>query len=87
MAIQTNADVASLVRGAMAERGVRQSDVAQALGVSRMAVSRRLSGETSFSAEELIVLRDVLGVPVGRFFGEQTLPLDSGARRRGGRAA
>lgn len=70
MAIRTNADVAAKVRGVLAEKQIRQGEVAQTLNLSRMAVSRRLAGETPFTAEELIKIGDAAHVPVSVFFGE-----------------
>lgn len=72
MTIQTTPDVASKVRGIAAERRVRQSDLAEALNVSRMAVARRFNGSVPFTDRELIVLSRRLEVPVGAFFGEVT---------------
>lgn len=71
MAIRTNADVARRVRGIAAERKVKRASIADALHISRMAVWRRMEGETPFTPEEMIQLSDLIGVPVAAFFGEQ----------------
>lgn len=60
--------VASNVRAEMARRGRTQSQLANCLGVTRPAVSRRLTGQTEFSAGELIETARFLGVPVSTFF-------------------
>jgi len=72
MAITNNADVARRVRGLAAERQVKQTTLADALRVSRMAMYRRMSGETPITAGELITLADVIGVPVGAFYVESS---------------
>lgn len=71
MTVMTNAEVAGKVRGAAAERRVRQAELAAALSMSEMAMSRRMQGQTPFSPEELSRLGDVLRVPVATFFGER----------------
>ena len=43
-------------------------DIATALSVSEMGISRRLNGLTPFTAEELIRLSRALNVPVAAFF-------------------
>lgn len=70
MTKHTPVDVASKIRAAAAEKRKSQGDLATILGTSRMAVSRRLNGHTSFTAEELSKLAEGLDVPVGQFFGE-----------------
>lgn len=73
MAIETNADVARRVRGLTAETKTKQSEIAAALHLSRMATWRRMSGETPFTAGDLIVVADVLGVPVAAFYSDAPL--------------
>lgn len=68
MAIETNADVARRVRGLTAETKTKQSAIADALHLSRMATWRRMSGETPFTAADLIAIAPVLGVPVVAFY-------------------
>jgi transcriptional regulator with XRE-family HTH domain len=63
-------EVADRVRGFATQKRVTQTSLAQALGLSRMAIVRRLNGSVSFSDRELLVLSRTLGVPVGAFFGE-----------------
>ena len=72
MTIRTNADVAAKVRGVAAERLVSQGELAAALNISRMSMSRRFSGQTAFAPAELIALALLFNVPVGTFFGETT---------------
>ena len=70
MAITTNADVARRVRGLVAEKRIKQTIIAEALHLSRMATWRRMSGETPFTAGDLITLAKVLDVPVAAFYAE-----------------
>jgi transcriptional regulator with XRE-family HTH domain len=60
--------VADRVRGIAAEKRVRQSDVAEHLGLSRVAVARRFNGHVAFSPSELINIATFLGVTPGEFF-------------------
>jgi transcriptional regulator with XRE-family HTH domain len=70
MAIETNEDVARRVRGLAAERKVKRTAIADALHLSRMAVWRRMEGETPFTPEEMIRLSRVMDVPVAAFYTE-----------------
>lgn len=62
--------VADKVRGIAAEKRVRQAQLAEALNISKMAITRRFNGSVPFTDRELIVLGRYLNVPVGAFFGE-----------------
>lgn len=66
--------VADSVRGIAAQRRVRQADLATELGLSRMAIVRRLNGTVPFTDRELTTLATYLSVPVGAFFGEVPVP-------------
>jgi transcriptional regulator with XRE-family HTH domain len=71
MAILSNADVAAKVRGVAAEKRTTQADLAAVLHTSPMAVSRRMTGATPFTPEELIAIARHFGVSVATFFGER----------------
>ena len=73
MAITNNADVARRLRGLAAEHKVKHSTLAAELHLSRMAMWRRMTGETPITAEELIVFARVIGVPVVAFYTESTV--------------
>ncbi|QWT24974.1 helix-turn-helix transcriptional regulator [Subtercola sp. PAMC28395] len=62
--------VAPKVRGIAAEKGVSQEGIAQILGISRTAVSKRLNARGDFTATELQKLAASFDVKVGAFFGE-----------------
>lgn len=56
--------VSSEVRAWMARRGLKQADLATALGVTRQAVSLRLSGKTAWTVDDLAVVAKVLDIPI-----------------------
>jgi predicted transcriptional regulator len=62
--------VAAAVRAEMARRNVTQQMLADQLGMTQAAVSRRLVGRVPFDAEELGRVAEYLGVPVSLLFGE-----------------
>lgn len=70
MEIETNADVAGLVRAIAAQRRATQQQLATVLNLSEMAMSRRMNGLTPFSPGELIRISRHFGVAVAYFFGE-----------------
>lgn len=63
--------VADKVRGIAAEKRIRQADIAEHLGISRVAVARRFNGHVAFSPSELIRIAAVLDVAPGDFFPER----------------
>lgn len=50
------------LRGALAERGVRQSDVAQAINISQQSFSRKLNGKTDFLVSEANAIAEFLSL-------------------------
>lgn len=58
---------AAEVRAEVARQRKPQREIAEALGMSQTAVSRRLLGEVEFSLSQLTVLAEVLGVPLSAF--------------------
>ena len=54
--------VAEEVRALMGRHRVSQATIAEVLGVSRQAVSKRLTGETPFDVNEVAKLGDYFGV-------------------------
>lgn len=57
-AVVTNIRVAAL------RAGVSQNDIAEMLGVSQPALSRRMTGDVDFRVAELVAIADYLGVTV-----------------------
>ncbi len=62
--MQINQRVSAEVRAAMGRQRRTQSQLAQHLGVSQVTVSRRLSGEVSFTVDELERVAAFLSVPL-----------------------
>ena len=60
---------AATVRAEMARRRVPQIKLAQHLGLSQTAISRRMSGETDFTVTELQAVAALLDVPAGDLLG------------------
>ncbi len=56
------------VRAELTRRGIRQIEVAGLLGVAQSGVSARLTGRVGFTADELVLLADWLGIAPARFF-------------------
>jgi transcriptional regulator with XRE-family HTH domain len=65
--------VAAEIRAEMARQRVSHADVAAKLGVSRPWLSRRLSGDTSMSVDDVAKIAEALGVPLAQF----TAPIDN----------
>ena len=63
-------DVVANVRAELARRRIRQTDVAQRLGVSRQNVAQRLNGSVDFRVGELISIADMLGITISELVGE-----------------
>lgn len=60
--------VAEEVRAWLGRRRISQQRVADHLGTTQAAVSRRLVGAVSFSASELAIVADLVGAHPGDFF-------------------
>jgi transcriptional regulator with XRE-family HTH domain len=68
---QTSTDsVAANVRAELARRRVRPDDLATALGISRSALHRRLTGEVPFDVNQLQTVAGHLGVASAELLGE-----------------
>lgn len=59
-----NENVAGEVRAAAGRRRMSSAHLARELGMSEMAMSRRMSGKMPFRVDELAQLADILGVEV-----------------------
>jgi transcriptional regulator with XRE-family HTH domain len=70
MTTQPTELLAAEVRGLVAKKRIRQGEIAKALHISPMAVSRRLQGRTSFLAEEFLALARFLNTSVDDLYGE-----------------
>jgi len=56
--------VASNVRAEMARRNQTQSSLAELVGMRQQAISRRMSGQTEFTIDELARIAAALGCPL-----------------------
>ncbi|MCI5533866.1 MAG: helix-turn-helix transcriptional regulator [Firmicutes bacterium] len=63
---------ANLLKGKMAEKGVNQKELAQAIGISINSMSRKLSGKREFQLSEAVAISDFLQLenPGEIFFGQ-----------------
>ena len=62
------------VRALCARRHVTGRQLAEVLGLSAVAVSRRLTGETAFNVDELAILAEAFGLPVSELLPPPPLP-------------
>lgn len=60
------------IRAEMARRGVSQSRLADALGISQQAVSQKLTGRRPITTEEIAAIAAVLDVTPGILFATTT---------------
>jgi len=60
-------DVSAEIRAEMARQRLSQQHLATLLGISRQAVSRRLTEETPWNLPELEIIAAALKVPVSQF--------------------
>jgi transcriptional regulator with XRE-family HTH domain len=58
------------IRDAAYHKRVSQERLAQAIGISRQGIVRRLSGQTPFSIDELVIIAKMLDTTVGALIGE-----------------
>lgn len=68
--MELNKEIGANVRAEMSRRDVKQSALAERLGIPQSSVSSRLRGSTSWSASELAQVADLLGVPVSKLYPE-----------------
>lgn len=62
--------VAANVRAEVARKRIRQTEIAERLGLNQQQVSRRLNGQVPISAAELRELAALLEVSAGDLLGE-----------------
>lgn len=56
------------VRALLALEGVEQKDVAEWIGTHPSSVTRRIKGQTRWTADEIAIVADRLGMPISLFF-------------------
>lgn len=62
--------VAASVRAELARAGISARRLADHLTINRGQLHRRLNGEVSFRAEELVAIAAELGIPASTFLDE-----------------
>lgn len=72
--MNTDQEVGQRVGKLMATVGMTQGAMAQQMGITQAAISRKLSGERPWFADELALAARILGVSVGELFGERHQP-------------
>lgn len=63
--------IATAVRMEAARRKLNQTDVGKILGLSRFTMSRRMSGEQTFTVAELARLAEVWDIPLSRLVPDE----------------
>ena len=67
MSYPSRAELAAEVRAEMARQRVTPSQLAEATGISRATLGRRLSGQLAFTVDELALISTHLQVAPSRF--------------------
>lgn len=65
--------IAVNIRRLLAERGMTQGELAEAVGISRQQVSNIINGHVSSFSSRLPAIAEALSVPVGDLFSEGQL--------------
>jgi transcriptional regulator with XRE-family HTH domain len=71
-------DIANEVRSAAARSQKSQTQLAEALGTTQVAISRRMRGAVPFTGAELDALAVYLDVPITTFFPEADVRTGTG---------
>ena len=56
------------IRGAMAEKGLTQEELANKVGISQRTMSLKLNGKVKVSVEDLVKFAKTLGKDISYFF-------------------
>jgi transcriptional regulator with XRE-family HTH domain len=81
--MNTDQEIGQRVGMLMANAGMTQGAMAQRMGITQAAISRKLSGERPWFADELALAARILGVSVGELFGERHKPRRVGSGAAG----
>lgn len=63
--------VAGALRAELARQRITQSQLGEHLGLSQMAINRRVSGATPLDVGELFAIAEFLGIPVAALLGTE----------------
>jgi transcriptional regulator with XRE-family HTH domain len=72
--MNTDSEIGRRVGALMDAKGISQVNMAARMGITQAAVSRKLSGERPWFADELRLAARILDVSVGELFGEHGKP-------------
>lgn len=64
MATTPSAVAGANIRAEMARRGISQTTLAAAVGMSQFSISSRIRGVTAWTLDELVAVADALDVPL-----------------------
>ncbi len=67
--LEANLKVSGEIRAWLARRGLRQAWLSDVLGLSQSVVSKRLRGQLSFTAPELLMIASALDISLGELLG------------------
>lgn len=67
----TTEELAAHLRAEFARRKIPNTQIAERLGITQTAVSRRMLGQTPIDVPELYELADLLGMPVADLLPER----------------
>lgn len=75
------AEVAARVRAVIAARGLTRAEVSESLGISRYALTQRLSGRVGFSLSDLEHFADLTGYKADDFLADKfvIIPISTAA--------
>jgi transcriptional regulator with XRE-family HTH domain len=65
-ALTANQRTAAFIRGKLAERKLSATDLAEQLGISRQAATRRLNGETVLNLTDCQIISEWLEIPISQ---------------------
>lgn len=82
-----NAEIGRRINRKMADAGMTQGQLAEAMGLTQAAISRKIAGERPWFPGELMDAAGILDMTVGELFGESVAaPLFSDALMAGAAA-
>lgn len=74
---EVNTVIAEQIKNYIDAKGIKQKAIANATGMSKVAVSETLNGNRTLTAEELRRICDFLEVPYDRFMAPEPEPRES----------
>ena len=62
------------IKEALKQRGLKQNDLAERLGINRVSLSRLLSDKNDMRISTIKKIADAIGLPVGQLFDQKPQP-------------